>query len=1348
MELLSMHLQVPNSFFLVYIQVIILPWISCFNPKGLNLLGLAHAATAVGGNDTDLQALLQFKAMITGDQLKVMSSWNSSIHFCQWHGVTCGRNNRRVIKLELQFLKLSGSLSPFIGNLSFLMELNLVRNNFHSQIPQEIGRLRRLEALQLSNNSITGEIPSNLSSGSELTFVSMRGNKLTGEIPASLGLLSNMKTLSFAINRLRGSIPPSFGNLSSLEALILRNNALSGVIPEDIGRLTNLSFFHVEENAISGIIPVGMFNLSNIRSFDIGGNNIQGTLPSNLAITMPYIDFFSVWGNQLSGKIPISISNASNLNLLQLYTNRFIGNVPSFEKLDKLSYLLLGTNHLGNGTEGDLNFLCSLVNNSKLDTLDIGTNNFGGVLPKCISNFSSTLLFLVIENNKILGRIPDGIGNLINLEVLRVSQNQLSGPIPLNIGRIQKLNTFDARYNFLTGTIPYSAGNLTGLMFLALGLNNFQGSIPSSLGNCQNLLVLGLSYNNLSGSIPPQVLGLSSLSILLNLSSNYLTGELPVEVENLKNLGDLDFSKNKLSGLLPKSLGSCVRLERLFLGGNLFEGPIPSSLSSLRGLVELDISENNLSGGVPEFLVNFGALKYINLSFNNFEGVIPSGGVFKNASAVFVEGNNKLCGGIPELHLSRCNSKTSSKTSLRFKIVIVVVVILGVTLVLSIVLIIWFRKRKVQQPMSTLAENSLLWLTYQSILKATNEFSMRNLVGSGSFGSVYKGILEESGVAIAVKVLNLLDHRSSRSFLVECETLKNIRHRNLVKVLTAISGVDYQGNDFKALVYEFMVNGSLEDWLHSPTGTSELETMRKLNFFQRVSVAIDVAHALEYLHHHCETSIIHCDLKPSNILLDEEMVGHISDFGLAKIISADELNCSTKMSSSLGLRGTIALPIVVAIKEIMQGLFKEVGEVHWYDWRTFREYGMGSELSTKGDVYGYGILLLEMFTGKRPTDERFRDGLSLHNFVKAALPEQIIEITDPILVEERVTRRTPDLSYQSILRATDGFSTQNLVGSGSFGSVYKGVLEASGAVIAVKVLNLLNRGASRSFLAECEALKNIRHRNLVKVLTAISGVNYQGNDFKALVYEFMENGSLEDWLHPFIGMNEPETARNLNFFQRVSVAIDVAHALEYLHHHCEEPIIHCDLKPSNILLDEEMVGHISDFGLAKILFADKLNYSTNQSSSLGLRGTIGYAPPEYGLGSELSTKGDVYSYGILLLEMFTGKRPTHDMFKEGFSIHIFVMAALPERITEIIDPILLQERSRHRTPGNITFSDRHLQHLNSIFEIGLACSAESPSERMDMSDVVSKLCSIRDKLLRPTHYRHEHQTYTAQSTGT
>nr|KJB73881.1 hypothetical protein B456_011G258300 [Gossypium raimondii] len=128
------------------------------------------------------------------------------------------------------------------------------------------------------------------------------------------------------------------------------------------------------------------------------------------------------------------------------------------------------------------------------------------------------------------------------------------------------------------------------------------------------------------------------------------------------------------------------------------------------------------------------------------------------------------------------------------------------------------------------------------------------------------------------------------------------------------------------------------------------------------------------------------------------------------------------------------------------------------------------------------------------------------------------------------------------------------------------------------------------------------------------------------------------------------------------------------------------------------------------------------------------------MGSELSTNGDVYSYGILLLEMLTGKRPTNERFKEGLSLHNFVKAALPNRVVEIIDPILLQESVRGGTVADITLNennlgnDEYLQCLNSIFKIGLTCSTESPSERMDMSDVVTKLCSIRDKLLRPTRF--------------
>ncbi|KAH1045421.1 hypothetical protein J1N35_036205 [Gossypium stocksii] len=150
-----------------------------------------------------------------------------------------------------------------------------------------------------------------------------------------------------------------------------------------------------------------------------------------------------------------------------------------------------------------------------------------------------------------------------------------------------------------------------------------------------------------------------------------------------------------------------------------------------------------------------------------------------------------------------------------------------------------------------------------------------------------------------------------------------------------------------------------------------------------------------------------------------------------------------------------------------------------------------------------------------------------------------------------------------------------------------------------------------------------------------------------------------------------------------------------------------------------------------------LNYSANKSSSLGLRGTIGYTPPEYGMGSELSIKGDVYSYGNLLLEMFIGKKPTDERFKEDLSLHNFFKIALPERVIEILDPILIQEKVKQGPlNGKILGDDKHFQCLNSIFKIGLTCSAELPSARMHMSDVVTKLSFIRDKL-RPTRLRHE-----------
>ncbi|XP_058109179.1 probable LRR receptor-like serine/threonine-protein kinase At3g47570 [Magnolia sinica] len=203
--------------------------------------------------------------------------------------------------------------------------------------------------------------------------------------------------------------------------------------------------------------------------------------------------------------------------------------------------------------------------------------------------------------------------------------------------------------------------------------------------------------------------------------------------------------------------------------------------------------------------------------------------------------------------------------------------------------------------------------------------------------------------------------------------------------------------------------------------------------------------------------------------------------------------------------------------------------------------------------------------------------------------------------------RYKNVSYGELLKVEDGFSSHNLIGVGSYGSVYKGYFVSDGQIVVVKVLNLQRQGASRSFLAECEALRNVRHRNLVNILASCSSIDFKGNDFKALVFKYMPNGSLEEWLHPKI--DEEHRPRTLNLIQRLNIAIDAAYALDYLHHHCQTPIAHCDLKPSNVLLDNDMVAHVSDFGIARFLSEAVDDRSTNRTNSIAVKGSSSYVPP-------------------------------------------------------------------------------------------------------------------------------------------
>ncbi|KAK3434050.1 hypothetical protein EUGRSUZ_D01482, partial [Eucalyptus grandis] len=832
----------------------------------------------------------------------------------------CNHRHHRVTVLDLHSQGLLGPISPHIENFSSLRILRLQNNSFNLEIAPQISRLHRLQMLYLSNNSLTGEIPGNISACSNLVFLFLEHNQLVRGIPVELGSLSNLQMVDFTTNQLTGSIPSSIGNLTSLERISCYQNGLSGIIPQSLGT-----------------IPPTIFNLSSLIEIDIKANRICGDLPEEIGFTPPNLQDLSIAYNRFTGSIPLSISNATNLRQLGLGGNELSGKVPLLANLCNLWIVTLYTNNLGSrrSNADDMSFLCSLTNSTKLMVLVMHENRFGGTLPTCIGNFSTTL-------------IPKEIGNLENLQGFLMDDNLLSGPIPPDLGNLSHLQKLILSGNNLFGIISSSLQNLHMLFSLSLAKNKFEGLIPSHLDH--SLTNLDLSSNNHSGQV---IFPVAGNLIYLNLSRNQLSGVLPMEIGSLKHLEQLDVSGNILDGEIPNSLGNCDGLTILRMQDNLVHSSIPQSISSLRSIEELDLSNNNFYGEIPEFLKAFQFLEKLNLSYNHFEGMLLTEGIFRNASATFVAGNKNLCGGMPVFELAKCVSRNAKSRGRVHKLKLTIAIVfsfLGVPLLVSLLYIRWLKQKR-KDPISSPLDDSLLNLSYGALLKATSGFSLTNLIGVGSFGSIYKGLLQVNENFIAVKVLNLTRYGALKSFKAECE-----------------------GDEFKALVYEFMINGSLEDWLHpNPAQNDANGYSKKLSLVQRINISIDVASALDYLHNQCQSQIIHCDLKPSNILLDVDMVGHVGDFGLAKIVFESTSNITTN-SSSIGLRGTIGYAAP--------------------------EYANGSQVSREGDVYSYGILLLEIFTGLSPTNDIFRENLNLHNYVAEALPQEVMEIIDPVLLHD------------------------------------------------------------------------------------------------------------------------------------------------------------------------------------------------------------------------------------------------------------------------------------------------------------------------------------------------------------
>uniref|UniRef100_A0A0D3HNN5 Receptor kinase-like protein Xa21 n=1 Tax=Oryza barthii TaxID=65489 RepID=A0A0D3HNN5_9ORYZ len=926
------------------------------------------------GNETDRLSLLDFKNAISLDPQQSLLSWNDSTHFCNWKGVRCRiKNPRRVISLVVENQGLVGEISPSLGNLTFLKHLSLPTNSFTGEIPSSLGHLHRLQSLYLSNNTLWGRVP-DLRNCSDLMVLWLDNNELAGQFPSHFPL--HLQELQLKQNNLTGTLPASLANITTLSKFGCAHNTIQGNLPNDFATFPVLELLYLSGNQLGGKFPQAILNLSTLVGINLGLNHISGEIPFNFGNSLPKLEQLELAANFFQGNIPSSITNATNMNSIDLSRNNFTGVVPSsIGKLSELTDLNLELNQLQARSKQDWEFMSTLANCTELKGISLLGNRLEGHVPNTLGNLSVQLQRLYLGENQLSGGFPTGIINHPSLIVLSLAGNQFSGIIPTWFGTLKSLQMIDLGDNSFTGSIPSSLSNLTQLSDLLLGSNQFD-VIPTSLGNLQMLETLHIDNNNLQGVLPKEIFNIPTV-VMIILSFNNIVGQLPTEVGNSKQLNYLDLSFNNLSGDIPNTLSDCESLEYIMLDKNIFSGSIPTSLGNISSLKFLNISHNNLTGPIPMSLGNLQLLEQLDLSFNHLNGEVPTKGIFKNATAMRINGNDALCSGISELHLPSCFIMAPNSTKHKLSLLLKLMVPLGgVVLFAAMAMSAWLLRRRKQKRKSISLPSfgsKFPKVSYNDLAKATNGFSATNLIGTGRYSSVYHGKIFEDGNIVAIKVFRLETRGAQKSFMTECNALRNARHRNLVPILTACASIDSKGNDFKALLYQFMPRGDLHALLYS-TGDGENSLgLNRITLAQRLSIVVDVSDAMEYLHHNNQQTIVHCDLKPSNILLDANMTAHVGDFGLSKLkldLMASSFGDST---SSMAINGTIGY--------------------------VAPEYATGGQASTFADVYSFGIVLLELFLRKRPTDDMFKDGLTIAKFVELNVPDRILDLVDPELLQ-------------------------------------------------------------------------------------------------------------------------------------------------------------------------------------------------------------------------------------------------------------------------------------------------------------------------------------------------------------
>ncbi|KAK1310846.1 Leucine-rich repeat receptor protein kinase EXS [Acorus calamus] len=1266
----------------------------------LHIIFIICSSFIVARSSDDIQSLFDLRDTLTKSRASIPSWFDTKIPPCNWSGITCLGDNVQCIDLSTTPLNLQ--IPKCIGEFQALEVLNLSDCSLTGPIPATLGNLQNLHYLDLSMNYLSGLLPSSLFSLTKLKEIVLDSNRFTGSLSPSIGALGDLTKLSLSENSFSGSLPDELGNLRNLDYLDLSVNSFSGILPSSLGNLAKLQYLDLSKNAISGSVFPWIKNLTRLISLDFSYNSLVGSIPPEIG-SLTNLESLSLGSNSFDGSIPSEIGNLMNLKIIGFQNCKLGGKVPDeIFNLKNLTGIDISENYFEGGLPEGIGELVNLVyflatrvglsgripaqlgKCRNLRSLDLSFNSFSGPLPDSLMGLESINTFIV-EVNHLSGPIPPWISNWKRVTFITLAKNQFTGSLlPLSL---PMLTSFSAESNSLTGEIPSNiCSESTSLTLISFAENRLTGGIKDSFRSCSKLTDLILLGNHLNGEVPDYFGDLPLVT--LELTQNNFSGEIPAGLLNSQTLLELSLAENLFVGRIPDSIGK-MRLERLMLDGNFFEGEIPSSIGKLENLTTLSISRNRLMGRIPPELFNCTKLVTLDLSSNSFTGPIPRTISQLKLLDNLVLSRNQLSGPIPGEICSgfqKLNPPDSEFIQ--------------------------------HHGVLDLSSNAFVGQIPPELALCTGLVELR-LQGNCLNGSIPRelaNLLKLTYVDMSENFLTGLvgpELSNLQGLLLAHNRLSGPIPDKLSETMPSLVKLNLSSNsltgpfpasalDIKSLTHLDISRNSLGGSISLPGGRAPLLVLNVSNNFFSGELTQTLSNftslAVLDIHNNSITGAIPQSMSGlASLTYFDASANHLRGAIPCGVCDIDGLSYIDFSANDFNGYDCAAVP------GPCEAMHLSFSPLRTYPPTRARASTWGIALGVVLGVLGSVLLLLKwrsrrrqataasatlaLAKANRSTVEPASTDELLGKKSKEPLSINIATFEHPLL---RVT-------LADILAATENFSKAHVIGDGGFGTVYKASLPES-QTVAVKRLNGGYFQGDREFLAEMETIGKVKHPNLVPLLGYCVF-----SDERFLVYEYMENGSLETWLR-----NRDDAREALDWATRLKICLGSACGLAFLHHGFVPHIIHRDMKSSNILLDRAFEARVSDFGLARIISACETHVSTD------LAGTFGYIPPEYGQTMKATAKGDVYSFGVVVMEVLTGRAPTGQEEGEGGGnlvgwVRWMVGLGQEEEVFDAWSGAGVGER----------------EQMRRVLAVARVCTCDEPWMRPSMLEVVRMLKEIK-----------------------